>query len=111
MNQLTVLDALALKALDHFDVGTCAKPLLFNLSENATYKIVSATGESWALRIHRPNYQTEASIASELAWAKALREAGVAFTPIPVRGLDGDLIGHFGTDSVSRLSLRMKIQN
>ena len=92
MNHLVALDALALKALDHFNVGTCAKPLLINLSENATYKVVSASGESWALRIHRPHYQTEASIASELAWAVALREAGVAITPIPVRGRDGALI-------------------
>ena len=92
MNDLAALDALAVEALLHFEMATCGPPILFNLSENATYKVDSITGESWALRLHRPGYQTEDSIASELAWTFALREAGVATTPIAVRGRNGAFI-------------------
>ncbi len=92
MNNLLALDALAAEALLHFDVATFKPPVLFNLSENATYKVDCSTGESWALRLHRPGYQTEDSIASELAWSAALREAGVACTPTAVRGRNGAFI-------------------
>ena len=92
MEQQFSLDALAVSALDHFDIGTCGEPHLINLSENATFKIDSLAGESWALRIHRLGYQNEVTIASELAWAIALRDAGVAITPIPVQGRDRTLI-------------------
>ena len=92
MTDPSAFDALAAQALRHFDLGICAPPVLFNLSENATYKVSAASGESWALRIHRPHYQSEASIASELCWAMALRETGVAITPIPVPGRDYQLI-------------------
>ena len=35
---------------------------------------------------------SRAAIASELAWIVGLRREGVATTPVPVAGLDGELI-------------------
>jgi Ser/Thr protein kinase RdoA (MazF antagonist) len=55
--------------------------------ENTTFRVVAAgattapgdpyAGNSYLLRIHRPGYQTAASIASELAWLAALRQDGL----------------------------------
>jgi len=66
---------------------------LFNVSENTTFRVEDgATGRKWALRVHRQGYHSKAAIASELAWIVALRRDGVATTPVPVAGLDGELI-------------------
>jgi Ser/Thr protein kinase RdoA (MazF antagonist) len=65
---------------------------LVNLSENATYRVDTADGNSFALRIHRDGYHDRAAIASELAWLIDLRERGVVTTPRPVSGRDGELI-------------------
>ena len=45
-----------------------------------------------ALRLHREGYHSREAIASELAWATALRAAGVVATPVPLPGTDGRLI-------------------
>ena len=66
---------------------------LVNLSENATYAVEGAAdGRRHALRIHRAGYHSPEAIASELAWARALRGAGIVVTPNPVPGRDGGLI-------------------
>ena len=63
---------------------------LWNLSENATYRIENATGRSWALRVHREGYHSKNAIASELAWLMDLRAARVVVTPLPVKGRNGE---------------------
>jgi Ser/Thr protein kinase RdoA (MazF antagonist) len=65
---------------------------LVNLSENATFCVTAPDGRRWALRIHREGYHSKTAIESELAWLMALRESGVAITPRPVSGLNGELI-------------------
>lgn len=57
--------------------------------ENTTYRIATAAGRRYALRIHRPGYQTLEAIRSELAWMESLRASGVQ-TPVAVPGLNGD---------------------
>jgi Ser/Thr protein kinase RdoA (MazF antagonist) len=66
--------------------------VLVNLSENATFCVTAPDGRRWALRIHREGYHSKTAIESELAWLMALRESGVAITPRPVSGLNGELI-------------------
>ncbi|MBR9843801.1 MAG: phosphotransferase, partial [Rhodobacteraceae bacterium] len=44
-----------------------------------------------ALRLHRPGYQSDAAIRSELWWAEALVAAGMD-VPVPVRTKAGDVI-------------------
>jgi len=50
------------------------------------------SGTKWALRLQRPGYQSKNSLASEIAWLLALRNDGVAATPVPVAGLNGEWI-------------------
>lgn len=90
--QMAVLDGLALGALSHYDLPDGSTASLLNLSENATYGIAAPDGRRWALRLHREGYHPRQAIASELAWAADLRRNGVATTPNPVSGIDGQLI-------------------
>src|SRR6476659_7210189 len=69
--------------------------------ENVTYR-VDHGDHAYALRIHRPGYQTAASVRSELAWTQALRSAGVT-TPDVVRGVSGDVVEEADTPDGPRL--------
>ncbi len=64
---------------------------LLNISENIIFEVVHELGEKAALRIHRPNYQTSASIKSELQWMAFLSEKGIE-TPAPIKTEAGKLI-------------------
>jgi len=91
--QLTRLQRLAEQALSHFDLPDGASATMINLSENATYRIDAPSGgDRWALRVHRAGYHSKNAIASELAWAKALREDAGIVTPTAIAGKDGELI-------------------
>lgn len=80
-------------ALPAWGIGPDAPVVLVNRSENSTFRVDDpATGESFALRLHRDGYHTRAGIDSELAWMTALRRDGVALTPEPVPGKDGALV-------------------
>lgn len=101
--QLARLAELAASALAAYDLPTVVPPVLVNLSENATYRIDDpASGQRWALRVHRDGYHSTAAIASELAWLQALRNDGVVVTPRPVAGRDGRLIQHVGHRAMAR---------
>jgi len=91
-DQLPILLATAAQALTRYELPAGCAVSLLNLSENATYKVQAPDGRRWALRLHRHGYQSNAAIASELAWAVALRRQGVALTPNPIPGRDGELI-------------------
>src|SRR5690348_4920212 len=74
-------------ALARFGLGYDAGVTFLRHGENTTYRVTGA--RRFALRIHRPGYQTAEAIRSELAWMESLRAGGVR-TPEPVPGLDGD---------------------
>lgn len=87
------LAGLAQAALPLWPIAGNPTARLVNLSENATYLVEGGTdGRRHALRLHRPGYHSQAAIASELAWAQALRQSGVVVAPVPVPGRDGSLI-------------------
>jgi Ser/Thr protein kinase RdoA (MazF antagonist) len=86
------LQILAETALKNYLLPPDSEVKLINLSENATYKVETADGQRWALRVHREGYHSRAAIASELEWLMNLRTTGVVTTPRPVKGLDGELI-------------------
>jgi len=89
--QLICLQHIADASLAHFALPAGVSARMINLSENATYKIEDPQSQRcWALRVHREGYHTRNAIASELAWAKALRKSSAAITPVVVPGLDGD---------------------
>ena len=101
--KLACLRELAEGALAYYDVGAASAPVLLNLSENATYRIDDfSTGRRWALRVHREGYHSKNAIASELAWATALRADGVVTTPVPLPGRDGKLIQEAGHPAMPR---------
>ncbi len=91
--QQRALSELAGAALALYPLGGSPQATLVNLSENATYRIEGAAGgRRFALRIHREGYHSREAIASELAWAQALRGSGIVTTPHPVLGCDGEPI-------------------
>ncbi len=57
--------------------------------ENTTYRLDGPDGATHALRVHRPGYQTAASVRSEIAWMEALGASGLA-TPAVVRSDTGE---------------------
>jgi len=102
-DQLICLQHLATDSLACFALPKGATARLINLSENATYKIeVPHSQRCWALRVHREGYHSKNAIASELAWAKALRASGAALTPAVVPGMDGEDIQTVAHESLPR---------
>lgn len=87
-----VTTQLAEQALSLYALPRNASVSLINLSENETYKVEAPSGKRWALRVHRPGYQSQNELASEIAWLVALRQDGVVTTPVPVAGLNGEWI-------------------
>ncbi|MCE2564964.1 phosphotransferase enzyme family protein [Komagataeibacter sp. FNDCF1] len=68
-----------------------ARSHLISISENAMFRVDTAQGARYALRLHRPGYHDAAEIGSELAWLDALHATGLE-VPHPVPGLDGSRI-------------------
>jgi Ser/Thr protein kinase RdoA (MazF antagonist) len=68
---------------------------LINHSENHTFRIDAPFGESYCLRVHRPGYQSRASVESELAWLMALRRDTRLPVPRPIRGRNGEILQAF----------------
>lgn len=84
LGQVRVLRRAAEDVLKIF--GKEASLKFINHGENTTFK---ANGEGTHLvRIHRPGYQTEANILSELMWLEALNQAGI-HAPEPIWTQDG----------------------
>jgi Ser/Thr protein kinase RdoA (MazF antagonist) len=65
---------LATEALAHW--GGSGRPRLLAERENAVFAVGLPDGRRAVLRLHRPGYQDEAAIRSELWWLAALAEAG-----------------------------------
>ena len=74
--------------LPQWGVGSDAQLVLLTISENATY-LVRDQGRQFIIRVHRPNYHSEAEIAAELAWITDLRAKGVVSTPKPLATKNG----------------------
>ncbi|GAA4588851.1 phosphotransferase [Planotetraspora phitsanulokensis] len=88
---LAHVEAVARRALRHYDVAPDAEVRLINVSENATFTVDDG-GVRTVLRVHRLGYHSPRAIASELDWARALRvEAGVR-TPGVIPARDGSRI-------------------
>jgi len=82
--------AYAKAALAAWDVPACTPRLIKN-RENAVFEVAGPDGTRAALRLHRPGYQTDAAIRSELIWSQGLAQAAMA-VPCPLQTRDGDVI-------------------
>ena len=65
---------------------------LINVSENEIYRVETPTAGRFALRVHRPGYQSGPSIRSELAWLEALRRDSDLRVSEPIHGADGEIL-------------------
>jgi Ser/Thr protein kinase RdoA (MazF antagonist) len=102
-DQTQPLDRLAGEAVRRFALPEGVRPTLINVSENATYRLDDpATGDRWALRVHREGYHSPTAIASELAWLAALKESAAAVVPTPLPGRDGALIQSVAAEGLPR---------
>jgi Ser/Thr protein kinase RdoA (MazF antagonist) len=105
LGQIRRLRILAKQALHAYNLEDAEYHLLQH-GENTTFRVLAPgqTGTNgvkhpsstlyhpnrYLLRIHRPGYQNETSIASELMWLAALRGDGLP-VPEPVPNYNGDL--------------------
>ena len=73
----------ARKAMASWDLESASLRLVAQ-RENTVYQVTIEDGTNYALRLHRPGYQTPAALRSELQWMEALLEGGLEVpTPIP----------------------------
>jgi len=89
----------ALKALECFPVEA-EKVELINHSENVTFRVsVRDSDTDYALRLHRPGYNSIEELNSERIWIRALKDAGLAVpdSPLNRRGQHFELIDIPGT--------------
>ena len=68
----------AMKALESFPVEA-EKTKLITHSENVTFRVsVRGNDSDYALRLHRPGYNSIKELESERIWTRALKDAGVS---------------------------------
>lgn len=84
--QIERMQAAAASALVDWGLGD-ADLRLIKYRENAVFRVRSGD-RRYALRVHRPGYHTDAALASECTWMKALRSAGIQ-VPAIVPATDG----------------------
>jgi len=88
--------ALASWGLSHADLS------LLKFRENAVFKVSVNGRPDSVMRVHRPNYHDEQALLSEIAWMRALNEAGIR-TPQVRPALDGSLVTEVSTVDSSYL--------
>lgn len=86
MDQYAYLQC-ATKALTAFPVSNATVEFI-SQSENISYRVRTAQGESYVLRLHRPTYHNLAELESEQIWTEALLEAGND-VPVALRTHEG----------------------
>jgi Ser/Thr protein kinase RdoA (MazF antagonist) len=94
-----MLEAAIEQALGAWDGLAGARARLINLSENHTFRIDRDDDQRFILRVHRPGYQSTASIESELAWIAALRREAELPVPAPLAGSNGQLLQQLHLDA------------
>lgn len=70
-----------------------ARLALAKYRENAVFRVDAPDGRRFALRVHRPGYRSDAAIRSEVAWMRALAEAGESVPSVQTTRA-GDVLVH-----------------
>lgn len=97
-DQVGRLLRLAERALAEWDLPAPTASLL-KYRENAVFAVRAADGRRAVLRVHRPGYRSDLDVRSEIAWMRALGEAGVETAPVlPTR--HGDVLATVSADGV-----------
>jgi Ser/Thr protein kinase RdoA (MazF antagonist) len=101
-------EAVARAALEQYDFSPDVTLSLVNVSENTTYRVDDHfQRRSAALRIHRPNYHSDAAIESELDWMDALRASGVVEPPQSISSRTGARVANVALRSGETRSVVM----
>jgi len=79
--------------------STKARVDLIKYRENAVFRVVEERGEKSVLRVHRPHYRRDDEIRSEVAWMRALADAGIP-TPRILPTLSGDVLTVAASDDL-----------
>lgn len=93
------LAALARAALPAWPISPVRLTLL-HLGHNATFRVDDADGERYVLRVHRPSWQTDAAIGSEMDWLTGLSADTEIVVPGPVRTRTDEWLTKAQTDGV-----------
>ncbi len=92
------LVAFARHALSRW-AGSFGEPVLVKYRENAVFTVSDSEGRRFALRVHRPDYHSDAALASELEWMCALARAGMRI-PEAIPAKDGRLFVRLDHDQI-----------
>jgi Ser/Thr protein kinase RdoA (MazF antagonist) len=90
-SQIRLLRSLACTALTAYDLPTPRLTLLRH-RHNTVFRVDTADGQRYVLRIHRAGTPTVESVGAELAWLAALRRDTTLEAPAPVPTRDGPLL-------------------
>jgi Ser/Thr protein kinase RdoA (MazF antagonist) len=82
------MDSLLTQSRNLWDLGDCPIVLVAE-RENQVFK-VTASGGTYALRVHRKGLRSDAELQSELSWMAELSHAGLS-VPRPIASSDGSL--------------------
>ena len=74
--QAAAMRGLAVQALKKWNVEN-AELNLIKMRENAVFRVDTADGERFVVRIHRLGYHSDTALHSELQWMAALQAAGI----------------------------------
>lgn len=97
--QIGRLRRLAVKALSAYKINEPRLIVLMH-EDNTTFRIESANGERYVLRIHRPSRRTIAEVRSEMMWLAALRQDTNLVVPQPIPTRDGEFVTIVGVEGV-----------
>ena len=92
-------------------LGSDASVKLLTISENATFRVSNPSGRDMIVRVHRPDYHSEAEILSELAWTEALRKDGVVVTPEAIPATNGSLLQSFSDGETQRYAVAFEFMS
>ncbi len=84
------LEPLARLALSRWGLAEGTRLDLIKQRENAVFGVSTADSRRFALRVHRADYHSDASIRSELQWMTALRKAGIG-APAVIPNPEGEM--------------------
>ena len=92
-DQLELIERVAKKALQKWDLSENIELKLLSLSENATYRVDSETMDKpVVLRVHRPGYHARNAVRTELAWMAAIQKETGILTPQAIPAANGDYV-------------------
>lgn len=97
--QIGRLRQLAGVALAAYDLPPARLTLLAHLF-NTTFRIDTATGQRYVLRIHHAGTPTVETVGAEFSWLAALRRDTLLEVPVPVPTRDGPLLTVAATPGV-----------